>query len=194
MIRTYNYNYGDFKQLSILIDRPWIRLVNMYNVRTLIPNKEEWVHWIGLYNKSTGIMNPEFYRVTRFYENIIKQAGRERKYLNLTTKPTIPQYKYLSLSTILESIDFGRIDILDKNTMCELRNRMNDTKISPLQEEQLKTAGPNIEARVFDYLISRFNEDVTCFHPRKRYWFGGKDNQLDMFSYYTTYAIFGALI
>lgn len=194
MIVAFNYNHGDFKQLSILIEKPWIKLVNVYNVRDLLPNREEWEMWLKTYNKNTGELIPEFYRMTEFYEDIIRRAGRERRYINLRTKPTIPQYKYVSFNTLVSSLDFGNIEIIDKNAMEGVRSRLKLAKPSPIQEEQLKAAGPNIEGRLFDYIMGRLDQDHFTLHPKHPYWFGGVDNLITMFSYHVTYSTFGTIL
>ena len=194
MIVAFNYNHGDFKQLSILIEKPWIKLVNVYNVRDLLPNREEWEMWLKTYNKNTGELIPEFYRMTEFYEDIIRRAGRERRYINLRTKPTIPQYKYVSFNTLVSSLDFGNIEIIDKNAMEGVRSRLKIAKPSPIQEEQLKAAGSNIEGRLFDYIMGRLDQDPFTLHPKHPYWFGGVDNLITMFSYHVTYSTFGTIL
>lgn len=194
MVIVFSYNHGDFKQLSILIEKPWIRLANVYNVRDLLSNREEWEMWLRTYNKNTGELSPEFYRMTEFYEDIVKRAGRERRYINLRTKPTIPQYKYVSFNTLVSSLDFGSIEIIDKNAMEGVRSRLRMAKPSPIQEEQLKAAGPNIEGRLFDYIMGRLDQDPFTLHPKHSYWFGGVDNLITMFSYHVTYSVFGTLL
>ena len=169
-------------------------MANIYNVRDLMSNKDEWTKWLGTYNKKENRPTEEFYRVTEFYKDLVRQAGRERKYLEVRTKPRIPQYKYLSFNLLAESVDFGKIEFMNKNALGISRARLKAAKKSPLQEEQMKTVGPNVEARLFDYIIGRLDQDPLLLKPVHPYWTGGIDNLVAMFSYHVTYYVFGTLV
>lgn len=189
MIRTYSFD-GTYKRLSILIEKPPLRLINPDNLKRNV-GEDNW-DYIKKVIKAED--HEEMRRISKFFYDGALKAGRERRYLYIRTKP-VPSRKFLTPSMIASRLDWWWTKFLDKTEMGDTRKSMLDAKNGSILEQFKYTTEEEVEEEII-----RVVEEKTKANPwinpydrnRFRSYFG-RDQMNDYIVYHLTLACFGSL-